>query len=213
MATDIFEKMLSQMDITPRQQAVLRASMELFANQGFNQTSTRQIAQRAGVAEGTVYKQFKTKDEILAAIMRPIKEFLVPTVTTEFSQKILGGNPPELHEFIRSVFLDRLNLMAANHNFIRLALMLLIEHRDFMPGVVANVKKNVLVPFTKIIKHYQSQGQINPSLTPDTVLQLIISTLLSYGIQMALFDAHFDIEQAATTGAELVLHGISKRSP
>lgn len=39
MAEDIFENMLAKMDITQRQQAVLRASMELFATQGFNQTA------------------------------------------------------------------------------------------------------------------------------------------------------------------------------
>ena len=85
MAEDIFENMLAKMDITQRQREVLRASMELFATQGFNQTSTRQIAQKAGVAEGTVYKQFKTKQAILTAILTPIRELVIPQVAVDFA--------------------------------------------------------------------------------------------------------------------------------
>ena len=94
MAEDIFENMLAKMDITQRQRAVLRASMELFATQGFNQTSTRQIAQKAGVAEGTVYKQFKTKQAILTAILTPIRELVIPQVAVDFAQNVLTRQYP-----------------------------------------------------------------------------------------------------------------------
>ena len=70
---DYFQQDLSQNEtITPKQRAILQASLDLFAEKGFDQTSTSDIAQRAGVAEGTVYRRYKTKAALRDAILAPI---------------------------------------------------------------------------------------------------------------------------------------------
>jgi AcrR family transcriptional regulator len=51
-----------------RKEKILKAATELFARQGFNGTSTSQIALRAGVAQGTVFHHFKKKENLLASI-------------------------------------------------------------------------------------------------------------------------------------------------
>lgn len=43
---------------------VLDAALELFEKKGYDATTTKAIAQRAGVAEGTVFNYFETKDDI-----------------------------------------------------------------------------------------------------------------------------------------------------
>ena len=57
----LFDKSLQAMNISDKQKAVLRASLTLFSEKGVESTSTSDIAKMANVAEGTVYKQFKTK--------------------------------------------------------------------------------------------------------------------------------------------------------
>jgi AcrR family transcriptional regulator len=46
----------------------VEAALELFAVQGFDSTSTKQIAAAAGVAEGLIFHHFKNKLNLLAAI-------------------------------------------------------------------------------------------------------------------------------------------------
>jgi len=60
---------------TPRQQQasatkarIAEAAMRLFAEQGFAATSTRQIAQAAGISEGLIFRYFPTKLELLLAL-------------------------------------------------------------------------------------------------------------------------------------------------
>ncbi len=48
-----------------RKDCILRAARELFAEQGFDGTSTSEIAEKAGVAHGTVFHHFKTKENLL----------------------------------------------------------------------------------------------------------------------------------------------------
>ncbi len=61
--------------LTPRQQQasatkarIAEAAMRLFAEQGFAATSTRQIAQAAGVSEGLIFRYFPTKLELLRTL-------------------------------------------------------------------------------------------------------------------------------------------------
>ena len=65
--TDLFSSSLAESQLSAKQQAVLKASLNLFSEQGFDRTSTKDIAQLAGVSEGTVYKQFKTKEGVTCA--------------------------------------------------------------------------------------------------------------------------------------------------
>lgn len=61
--------------LTPRQQQasatkarIAEAAMLLFAEQGFSATTTKQIAQAAGVSEGLIFRYFPTKLELLRTL-------------------------------------------------------------------------------------------------------------------------------------------------
>lgn len=47
-----------------------RAALELFTTRGYHETTTPLIAARAGVAEGTIYRHFASKDELLNEVYR-----------------------------------------------------------------------------------------------------------------------------------------------
>ena len=55
-----------------RRQRILAAALELFTRQGYERTSTRQIAQAAGVAEGSIFNHFPSKKDLLVAVMAQI---------------------------------------------------------------------------------------------------------------------------------------------
>ena len=52
-----------------RREQILETALELFAAQGFDATSTRQIAKAVGVAEGLIFHYFPTKASLLTAIL------------------------------------------------------------------------------------------------------------------------------------------------
>src|SRR5687767_11805293 len=51
-------------------QRLLRAALELFTTTGFRSTTTPEIAERAGVAEGTIYRHFSGKEHLLNEVYR-----------------------------------------------------------------------------------------------------------------------------------------------
>ena len=51
-------------------QRLVRAALELFTTQGYHPTTTPQLAKRAGIAEGTIYRHFTGKRQLLSELYR-----------------------------------------------------------------------------------------------------------------------------------------------
>jgi AcrR family transcriptional regulator len=51
-------------------QRLVRAALELFTAQGYHATTTPQLARRAGIAEGTIYRHFRGKQQLLNELHR-----------------------------------------------------------------------------------------------------------------------------------------------
>ncbi len=49
---------------------LVRAALELFTTQGYHASTTPQIAERAAVAEGTIYRHFENKEQLLNDLYR-----------------------------------------------------------------------------------------------------------------------------------------------
>lgn len=52
-----------------RKNEILDVASKLFAEKGFDHTSTREIIDQAGIARGTLYYHFKSKEEIMDALV------------------------------------------------------------------------------------------------------------------------------------------------
>jgi AcrR family transcriptional regulator len=60
---------------------VLQAALELFAERGFAATSTRELSERLGFTKAALYYYFRTKDDLLAALIQPGLEQLTTLIT------------------------------------------------------------------------------------------------------------------------------------
>jgi AcrR family transcriptional regulator len=63
---------------------IQRAALSLVANGGFTGATTARIAAEAGVAEGSIYRHFKSKDALMLAIYRRIKAEVYMAVMEEY---------------------------------------------------------------------------------------------------------------------------------
>src|SRR5574344_2040477 len=76
--------------LTKKQESILISAVELFSEKGYEKVSTAEIAKRAGVAEGTIFRQYKTKKELLQSIIIPsFMRFLKPVVVKGLVSDIL----------------------------------------------------------------------------------------------------------------------------
>ncbi len=83
----------------PKRDAILRAAIDVFASRGFFNAQVADVARAAGIAAGTVYLYFRSKDDLLVSVFeRSMKEALA-----EARQAIDGIDDPaeRLRRFAR----------------------------------------------------------------------------------------------------------------
>ena len=64
-----------QRQAAARREQILETALKLFAAQGFDATSTRQVAKEAGIAEGLIFHYFPTKASLLTALLENRRSF------------------------------------------------------------------------------------------------------------------------------------------
>ncbi|WP_052488047.1 TetR/AcrR family transcriptional regulator [Gordoniibacillus kamchatkensis] len=71
--------------VTEKQIRILQAAVETFSEKGYASASTSEIAKKAGVAEGTIFRHFKTKNDLLLSIVTPmISKIIAPLMMKDF---------------------------------------------------------------------------------------------------------------------------------
>ncbi len=87
-----------------RRTQILIGAAQVFAQKGYHKATTKEIAQAAGIAEGTIYNYFDTKRDLLLA--------MVEMVATHSLREGLFENPPEdPAEFLRLLLRDRVRFL------------------------------------------------------------------------------------------------------
>ncbi len=69
---------------TDKRQAILDAALDLFAERGFHGTAVPQIAERAGVGAGTLYRYFENKEALVNALYQGLKATLAASLLEGF---------------------------------------------------------------------------------------------------------------------------------
>lgn len=71
-------------------QRLIRAALELFATRGYHDTTTAQIAKKAGVAEGTIYRHFASKQQLVNELYRAAQRW-ASKVVQDTAKGVDGG--------------------------------------------------------------------------------------------------------------------------
>ena len=70
-----------------KRNAVLDAATRVFAERGLAAAPTSEISKRAGIAEGTLFTYFKSKDDLINSLYREIKLELADAMMSDFPRK------------------------------------------------------------------------------------------------------------------------------
>jgi len=117
----------------PPSDAIRRAAFDLFARQGFNITTVRDIMHACGLTQGALYNHFASKDELLAALIIQTQDEL-ERLLLEAVEKA-GDDPVEqLWAYARAYGLrhtrNRVEALVANREFAWLEHTKLVQVRS-----------------------------------------------------------------------------------
>jgi AcrR family transcriptional regulator len=152
------EPLLRAQSKAERRQRILEAAVDLFSLQGFHRTSTRQIAEAAGSAEGTIFNYFPTKKDLLvAAILYIVEEY--------FAEEMEPLPTDDVLQLFRETFRPRLELGLRQTERIRFILSELLINQEmrqtYFEAVVLRLTELVEQP----LKIHIAEGRLRPCNT------------------------------------------------
>ena len=188
-------------------QAILDAAYNLIIEQGYAATSMRQIAERAGLALGSIYNHFPSKSDVFRIIIEERHPFLqiVPLVNSA------EGNTIE--EFVRNAARLLIDELGHHPDFLNLMLTEIVEFKG----------EHVPLAFTKIFPVILPLGQrlagLSGALRPipaPVLLRAFLGMFFSYYITGVLLGPAILPEMqddALNRFVEIFLHGILAENP
>jgi len=174
---------------TDRQHRILQAATEVFAERGFEGAATAEIAQRAEVSEGTMFKRFRTKKDLLLAVTGPyLLEIGAPDLVPVLESALADENGA-LERLLRAIIRDRIEF-ARNHPA---AIRILVQEAPFHPEILDSLS-GIGSRMLALIERFQRTGEIDPELRPTTVARLIFAAIVSHLLARVFVRLHDDDE-------------------
>lgn len=175
-----YEKSITEQDIPAGKKKVMLAAIHLFAQRGFSATTTAQIAKEAGVSEGTIYKYFTSKKDLLTNLMMP----LLTHIRDNFFANLDLTVP--LDKLVTMVINDRLAFAISNIDLIKILLQEMLTKKDFAKTFqsVASGDNGLLA---KVSKFQDTYPEINPRLSSAQIIRIFLGPMIVYIGQNELF--------------------------
>lgn len=202
---EVYADTLKKMEnLTEKQKKVLQASLELFASQGFEATTSQQIAKRAGVSVGSVYHTFPTKQAILVAVLAPIFEGTMDTVANQFNDNTFGKRFESVEELVKVAIADRFYFADKNINVIRLMLGQMLVNSVFVEDLKKFFEQQAKQLVLPTIVRLQAEQKIK-NLPIEKILQILFYPLATYIGKRVLGINNMSLEEEIEFATEITI--------
>ncbi|RJQ65544.1 MAG: TetR/AcrR family transcriptional regulator [Desulfobacteraceae bacterium] len=190
---------------TDKYQQILTAAIKVFAERGFSQSTISQIAQEAGVADGTIYLYFKNKDDILVQFYERMTEH----VSSRFWEAVEEGQTAveKLHNLIHAhldVFQSQPNGAIVYQGETHLQWRLVQEPTRKMSKMYRDI-------ISKVVALGQQEGVIRNDLYVGLVKRLINGAVEEVINTWIHTGRDHDLAAMAEPLVELFINGIGTR--
>ena len=175
-----------------RQEQIVEAALELVGEHGVSSLSINSIAQKVGIVPSALYRHFKSKDEVLNAVLDSIKERLLQNaeqVTQEAPDALTG---------LEDLLMRHAQMLKENR-----AIPLIVFSDGVYAGqperkaMVAEIITGYLGKIQTIIATGKEEGTIRKDVDPATASVMFIGIILPSAVIWNVTEGGFDIIEHA----------------
>ena len=188
---------------------ILNAAINAFAEKGFDATRTKEIAERAGIAEGTIFRYFPTKDAILERMVPLLIRVMQPKIAKPIENIISFNQNEPVEKIFYAVLCDRLQMIRDNGRFIKSVLPELIHRAPLLNQLKQSVQPMIEHYIEQVVAQGKARGELAESLDAHMVAMQMLGFILAYSILQSKADPaqqERDVEQFLHNA----MHGWSK---
>jgi AcrR family transcriptional regulator len=197
-------------ELTDKQKKIIVSAIESFAEKGYSATSTSEIAKKAGVAEGTIFRHYKTKKDLLLAIVAPVMaKFVAPFIIKDL-QKVLNQDYEQFEDLLKAMLENRRAFLVKNLPTLKILMQEIPFHPELRELFKEHIALKIYAQFEKLVEHYQARGQII-EMPAYSVFRMTFTSIFGFLIAryMILPEANWDDEAEAERTIQFIMHGLA----
>ncbi|WP_447035320.1 TetR/AcrR family transcriptional regulator [Streptomyces sp. DSM 118878] len=182
---------VSQEHLDARRRQIIDGAAFCFAQNGFHATSMQDVLKEVGLSAGAVYRYFRGKEELIAAIVSEV----LTEISGVFESAARQSPPPPPDVLIGQVISEVLDLKpglrdGARSYFPRLMIQVWTEtlRDEELSALMAGVYAKVRAAWVAVVEGYQKAGMMRADVPADHVARTLIAAAQGFAAQYALFE-------------------------
>ena len=185
-------------------QRILEAAIDVIAERGFFNARVSDIANRAGVADGTIYLYFKSKEQILMAAISTAFAIFMQRAQVEMQQ----SDDPRRQ--LRSLARLHLEGLGANRNLAIIFQTELRQSARFLAQFSQHQLKQYFDLVREIVRRGQRTGVFRTELSDKIVANCFFGALDEMVTSWILSEHEYSLAGAAEAVVDVILKGMEK---
>lgn len=197
----------SRMSGKNRRQQIVAVAAELFASKGFSGTTTKEIAEGAGVSEAIIFRHFASKDDLYAAIL----DFKVKQGTERMKARLEdAASRKDDRAFFGTLAFEMLDFHCKDRTFMRLLLFSALEGHELSNIFFDSTARDIKNHIRKYIKQRISDRAFR-AIDPAVAARAFVGMVL-HQVQARIIFGDGDVRQSnrqiADRFVEIFLNGV-----
>jgi len=187
-----------------KRERILRGAIRVFARNGFYKTRVSEIAEAAGVADGTIYLYFKNKDDVLISIFEDRLDALIRVLKREIAKC------QTVEEKVEKIIHLQLDLLETERDLAEVITVNLRQSSRLLKEYAAPKFEAYLQVIAHVISEGQTSGVFRNDVHPVGAARALWGSLDGTLMTWALGDAKpSTLRKASTNIASIFLRGLA----
>jgi AcrR family transcriptional regulator len=188
-----------------RQQQIKKAVLEIIADEGLHNFSTRNLAQKIGLTEGAIFRHFPTKRDIIKGIMDDVTDDLIGSLRN------LVLSPVKAEEKLFGYLCRNVDYFNENRG----VMMLLLSEATYSGDKELKARLNQIRAeqkqfIIKMIKDGISEGVWDNNIIPEDFALLYTGILITFNVELILNKDEMKMESYCKRMYNLILKSLKK---
>ncbi|MET0850722.1 MAG: TetR/AcrR family transcriptional regulator [Candidatus Rokuibacteriota bacterium] len=188
-----------------RPQQIIEAAVRIFARKGYYNSRVSDIAREAGLAAGTIYLYFKTKDDILVTLFREKMAHFVSSL-----RKAIAAEPDAVAKIRRLVRLH-FEMLEGDPELAEVVQVELRQGQKFFRGASAHEISSYFALIGSVLEEGVAQGQVRPELPIKVATKALFGAMDQMTTSWVLGKRAYRLADTAETVADIFLRGVAAR--
>jgi AcrR family transcriptional regulator len=198
-----------EMQKQDRERRIVAAARRLFDRKGYANTAMEEIAERAGVAVGTLYNYFPSKDELLLTILRRETDALIAA-----GERVLQNPPKELGDAvsaIASLFVD--SITSDERGLWREVLAAAMSSPEKMRTRLFDLDLRFIAQFATLVDKFKSDHAVASEVDSIQAAGLFYSVCVAWGMAYLTNEqtSVAELRDLIDSGIRLAIRGMTPR--